>query len=86
MADTKQVYVIRYHDPRSTEYHFEGREDICWDKGVFVDRDVAEMVKGFMEMFKEVGDPTTFSVRPLDLNEETDFTAYKDRLFARKAG
>lgn len=75
---TKKVYVIHYWDPRSTEHHFEGREDIVWDKGVFISKDVAEEVKRGMEMFQEVGDPTTFTVRELKLHEEATFNEWMD--------
>lgn len=76
--DRKKVYVIRYYDPRSTEYHFNGREDIVWDKGVFTSKEVAEEVKKGMEMFQEVGDPTTFSVRELKLHEDATFDEWMD--------
>jgi hypothetical protein len=74
----KKAYVIHYSDPRSTEYHFEGREDICWDKGIFTNREVAEQVMNGIEMFKEVGDPTYYSIREINLHEDCSFEEWLD--------
>ena len=77
------IYVIHYYDPRSSEYHLNGREDVCWDKGAFTDKGVAEEVANGIRMFQEEGDPTTYSVRPLDLHEDTDFGTWVSHEMAK---
>jgi len=85
---TKKAYVIHYHDPRSSEYHYDGREDICWDKGVFTDKEVATQVMNGIRMFQAKGDETTYRVRELPLHEDTDFGTWVSRELgkARRAG
>lgn len=83
----KSVYLIRFHDPRSTEYHPEGRDDFCWGKGVFTSREVAEFARGGMEMFQEVGDETTYRVIELKFNPEDTVSEWLDNnLPGRKTG
>lgn len=84
----KKVYYIWVYDPRSTEYHYEGREYIDYSKGAFLSKEVAEGVRDFMRMFQEKDDPCTFSVRELELHEEATMDEWMEAKGpgARRAG
>jgi hypothetical protein len=71
-----KIYYIWVHDPRSTEYAFEGREYIDISKGAFTSKEVAEQIILGMQMFQEKGDPCTFSVRELELHSEETFAEW----------
>jgi len=64
-----KVYLIRYYNPRTGD---EGTDM----KGVYTSRDVAENIMGMMRLFQEVGDETEYSIRTMELHEETDFDAW----------
>lgn len=81
------VFMIHVWDPRSTEYHFNGREYYAETKGVFLSREVAEQVANGMRMFQEVGDESTYTVREFKVNPEGTFSEFLDNnLPGRKAG
>lgn len=74
----KKIYFIHVYDPRSTEYHFEGREFIDYSKGAFLDEEVAKNILAMMQMFQEVDDPSTFSIRSMELHEEASFDEWME--------
>ena len=73
MPDTPKVFYIWVHDPRSSEYHFEGQEYIDTSKGAFASKEVADEIILAMRMFQRTDNPCTFSVRPLELHTEETF-------------
>jgi hypothetical protein len=78
MSEKREIYFIQAWDPRSTEYHPEGREYVVLSKGAFVSKEVAQEVINGIRMFQEIGDETTYSVRTLRLDENTTFEGWLD--------
>ncbi len=74
----KKIHYIQVHDPRGDEYNPEGREYIDYSKGAFLDEEVAKNILGMMQLFQEKGDPCRFSIRSLELHEETSFDEWMD--------
>jgi uncharacterized protein with NAD-binding domain and iron-sulfur cluster len=74
----KKVYYIHVSDPRSSEYHPEGQEYIDYSKGAFLDEEVAKNILGMMQLFQEKGDECRYSIRSLELHEETSFDDWMD--------